>query len=62
MSKFCGIRLAAFATALFVLPCATSAQVDSRLRPAIPLDPISAILDAFVTHDIVALGDIHHDA
>jgi hypothetical protein len=49
-------------TALFVLPFGSSAQVDSRLPPATPLDPISAILDAFVTHDVVALGDVHHDA
>jgi hypothetical protein len=54
--------LAAVVTALFVLPFGSSAQVDSRLRPATPLDPISAILDAFVTHDVVALGDVHHDA
>ena len=31
------------------------------LRPATPLAPIPTIFDAFATHDIVALGDIHHD-
>lgn len=29
-------------------------------RPAVPLEPISAILDAFKTHEIVALGEGSH--
>jgi hypothetical protein len=32
----------------------------AQTRPAIPLEPISAILDAFKTHQIVALGEGAH--
>ena len=35
-----------------------SAQPDAR-RPAIPVEPIAAIIDAFRAHAIVALGDAH---
>lgn len=62
MSKLFGQLLAIVVTALFVVIFGSSAQVDSRLRPATPLDPISAILEAFATHDVVALGDVHHEA
>src|SRR5687768_13131371 len=31
-------------------------------QPAVPVDPIPAILDAFRSHDIVALGDAHGTA
>lgn len=30
-----------------------------ELRPAVPTEPITAILDAFRTHDVVALGSTH---
>jgi hypothetical protein len=30
-------------------------------KPAVPLDPVTAVLDAFRTHAIVALGDGAHD-
>lgn len=33
---------------------------DSPPRPAVPLEPISAILDALKTHRIVALGEGAH--
>ena len=32
---------------------------ETRPRPAVPVEPISAILDAFEQHAIVALGDPH---
>jgi hypothetical protein len=32
-----------------------------QLPPAKPLEPIAAILDAFKTHDVVALGEVHGD-
>jgi hypothetical protein len=44
-------------TAVTLFATAAAAQT----RPAVPLDPIDAILATFATHDIVALGDFHHD-
>src|SRR5262245_59739652 len=41
---------------LFAVPAALFAQ-----RPAVPLDPIAAVLDAFRTHEIVALGEGRHN-
>jgi hypothetical protein len=32
-----------------------------QAQPAVPLDPIAAIVDAFQTHDIVALGEGRHN-
>jgi hypothetical protein len=34
-------------------------QAAPAPRPAVPLDPIAAILEAFKTHEIVALGEPH---
>jgi hypothetical protein len=50
------VRRAALFCLLFVFPSAAFAQ-DS---PARPLDPITAIVDAFKTHDVVALGEGNH--
>jgi hypothetical protein len=36
-----------------------SAQ-DTARRPAVPIDPISTIIDAFATHPVVALGEGPH--
>jgi hypothetical protein len=36
-----------------------TAQQGPPLRPAVPLEPIGAILDAFRSHSIVALGEDH---
>jgi hypothetical protein len=36
-----------------------AAHQDSSPRPAVPHDPIAAILDAFRTHNVVALGEPH---
>jgi hypothetical protein len=44
-------------TATTLLAAAAGAQT----APAVRLDPIDAIVAAFATHDIVALGDFHHD-
>jgi hypothetical protein len=47
--------LAAFAA--LALPSTAAAQSDSV--PAKPLDPVTAIVEAFRNHDIVALSDAH---
>jgi CubicO group peptidase (beta-lactamase class C family) len=51
-----GLRLAALFSLLFVLPSAAFAQAS----PAQPLDPITAIVNAFKTHDVVALDEGNH--
>ena len=35
------------------------AAQDTTPRPAVPVEPVSAILDAFDHHDVVAVGDPH---
>jgi len=37
------------------------ATTRGQTKPAAPLDPIAAIIDAFRTHDIVALGEGRHN-
>jgi hypothetical protein len=44
---------------LFALALAVPLSAQLR-KPAVPLDPISAILDAFRTHQVVALGEGNH--
>jgi hypothetical protein len=44
-----------------VLSALVSAQPVAP-KPAVPVDPIAAILDAFRSHEIVALGDAHGTA
>ena len=39
----------------------TTSVVRAQTKPATPLDPIAAILDAFGTYDIVALGEGRHN-
>jgi len=51
-------RRVAVAAALLAIS-ATGAHGQSK--PAVPLEPIAAILDAFRTHDIVALGEGRHN-
>jgi hypothetical protein len=46
-----------FGTVMVASNCAS--QV-TRPRPAMPVEPIAAILDAFETHDVVALGEGMH--
>jgi hypothetical protein len=47
--------------ALVVAAFSLVGLVRAQTKPATPLDPISAILDAFRTHDIVALGEGRHN-
>lgn len=51
-----GVRLAALQAVLFVFPSVGGAQAAA----AKPLDPIAGIVDAFKTHDVVALGEGDH--
>ena len=37
------------------------AQGDQAPKPAVPLDPVTAIIEALATHQVVALGDWHHN-
>jgi hypothetical protein len=50
---FCSILSASIAVSSY-------AQTDAPRRPAIPIEPIAAVLDAFRSHDIVALGEGAH--
>jgi hypothetical protein len=43
---------------VLLLAAVLSAQ-DPRPRPAVPLDPVGAILDAFKSHQLIALADPH---
>jgi len=36
-------------------------QQGAPPRPAVPVEPITAILEAFRTHDVVALGEGAHN-
>ena len=44
-----------------LISASTSAQQDAP-KPAVPVDPVPAILDAFQRHEVVALGDAHGNA
>lgn len=48
--------------ALFLAAALIGVSVAAQsvsVKPAVPVDPVAAILDAFETHEIVALGDAH---
>ena len=58
-----GIRAAAFrglryGLASGLITASIPAQQNAP-KPAIPVDPVPAIIDAFQRHDVVALGDAH---
>jgi len=55
--RLTGVRLSAMLS-LFVL--GVSAQEPTSTLPAVPLEPIAAIVDAFRSHDIVALDEGNH--
>jgi|GEM_PF-618048 len=61
-----GLGPAALFSLLFVLPSAAFAQASpaqaspAQVSPAQPLDPITAIVNAFKTHDVVALDEGNH--
>src|SRR5262245_16784568 len=38
-----------------------AALCAQNVRPAVPLEPVSAILEAFRTHPLVALGEGNHN-
>ena len=61
MVKLLSSLPAAIVTGILASGCSNDASDADARRSAAPLDPIDAILDAFATHDIVALGDFHHD-
>ena len=47
--------------ATLVAVIAIAGALRAQPKPATPLEPIAAILDAFRTHDIVALGEGSHN-
>ena len=47
-----------FAVLLSILPLSASPQ-QGHPPPAVPVEPIGAIIKAFKTHNIVALSDAH---
>ena len=56
------LRLAASLSAALLpatLGAAVVAAQETPPRPAVPVEPIAAILDAFKHHEVVALGDPH---
>src|SRR5678815_5224298 len=53
------VRGALLLAAFLAWPARSSAQNIPAFRPITPLEPIAAILDAFKTHDVVALSDAH---
>lgn len=48
------------ASLFLAVSCSSCAQ-DDELQPSIRLDPVAAIIDALQSHQIVALGDWHHN-
>ena len=46
---------------LLLVALGPGAVQDEPARPAAPLEPVAALLDAFESHDVVALGDPHGD-
>jgi hypothetical protein len=55
----CHLRRILLAVFTFVSGLAQPALAQTSPQPAVPLEPISAILDAFKTHDLVGLGEVH---
>lgn len=47
--------------ALTIMIVAGAGVARGQTKPAVPLDPIATIVDAFRTHDIVALGEGRHN-
>src|SRR5688572_22061848 len=44
---------------LLVAAGSSLAQQSASPRPAVPIDPIAAILEAFRNHNVIALGESH---
>jgi len=53
------LRISVIAVVLFGVWSAPGALAQSGTAPAVPLEPVAAIVDAFRTHDLVALCDAH---
>src|SRR5437588_88374 len=53
----CRLQIVLLLVVLIATPCILFGQP----KPAVPLEPMAAILDAFRTHDIVALGEGRHN-
>ena len=43
---------------IMIIAAVTPGRAEAQARPAMPVDPISAIVDAFQSHAIVALGNV----
>jgi len=54
-------RSVAYGLATGIITGSVSAQ-QAAPKPAVPVDPVPAIIDAFRSHEIVALGDAHGTA
>lgn len=49
------------AVTLLLVPCVCTGKLQEVTpKPAVPIEPIAAILDAFRTHPVVALDEGHH--
>jgi hypothetical protein len=46
---------------LTIAVVAGATSTFAQTKPAVPIDPITAIVDAFRTHDVVALGEGRHN-
>lgn len=58
--KGSSLLVVALCSALPVFAAASIlAQETATPRPAVPIEPIAAIIDAFRTHNVVALGEPH---
>jgi hypothetical protein len=53
--------LRSLSASLLLAACCGSCAQQNEPAPAIPLDPVAAIIDALRSHQIVALGDWHHN-
>jgi hypothetical protein len=60
MNGWIRLLAAAVVTLLVVVAGATPAAQRAESRPAVPAEPISTILDAFKTHQVVALDEGNH--
>ena len=54
------MKLVGLVVSVMSLSVLSSAQGQVDARPAVPLEPIAAIVDAFRSHDIVALDEGNH--
>jgi erythromycin esterase-like protein len=60
LSEILRSRLSGPIVILAITATAPAAQQRPTPRPAVPVDAITAIVDAFASHDVVALGEGPH--